>query len=372
MQKISVLVFPYRDEYFVGRYGCAVRDLHLIKALDGLECINKIVVVNRPVSVYERFLGKRSAGHAKEFNKVSFFDVTSFSILGPLSGRTWTIDCYGRYLDDIRAFFEDGLDPDDRKVLIDFTPVSKINLHGFDGYFKWYDLIDSFHKHNRYNERQKKAALDKYKSLGGFDLVTAVSDGALSSVTSFHGRKMVLPNGLVSRAGSISWSGDYDFGFVGFVTDKFDVGFLKGIKERIPGARIAVYGKYYSSAVRREISKYADCYGEFHDSDVARIMSSFRIGLVPYIKSKSHDESPLKIYQYISYGRAVVSTIKYEYVSPWVVSSESGLFDVALADFCDSVLCRDDESVSGEISKTIGDDCFWDAKVLKVLDGVPN
>jgi hypothetical protein len=52
--------------------------------------------------------------------------------------------------------------------------------------------------------------------------------------------------------------------------------------------------------------------GGFHYDDVPTICNTFKVGLLPYRQEKSHDGSPLKLYEYLRHSRPVLTSIDYE------------------------------------------------------------
>lgn len=58
--RYKFIIIPYRDQYFVNKFGWTVRDLMIIHALNASERVESIIVVNRPVSIYERLISKKN------------------------------------------------------------------------------------------------------------------------------------------------------------------------------------------------------------------------------------------------------------------------------------------------------------------------
>jgi teichuronic acid biosynthesis glycosyltransferase TuaH len=367
MQKISILIFPYRDAYFWNEYGCAVRDLHIIKSLDSLEIVNDIYVINRPVSIYERILGKRKIKSiVPGLSKTRFFDQTDYDLIGPLSKRKWLENCYDKYLNKILSDFKDQ-SLDSKKLIIDFTPLSKLNFDNLFESKRWYDLIDNFTKHNRYSEIEKKLVQDKYDNLSTYDLVTAVSPECLSNVS--HSNKLTVANGLVKKVDTVSdkhCSPVYTFGFIGFITNKFDLDFVNELLKSIPNSTLVVYGEAYDKGVIDKFSEIENLtyLGKFHENESSKLLSTFRYGVVPYKKMLSHDESPLKIYKYLEAGKPLISTIKYEVENMFIFYFDSDINN--LQEFVLSFEKENYFSLTQRVKNTIDLSYFWDTK-LKLL-----
>lgn len=322
----NFIIFPYRDLYFSKKFGYSVRDLQIIKTLKEDSRVKKITIINRPVSFYERIYRKRYNSLIKD---LKFFDVTSFDLIGPFKGRKWTETCYSKYLGIIKNRYLDGDDSLLKNVVLDFLPIAKIDYELFDNCYIWYDLIDNFTKHNRFDAAEKILTSEKYEYVNSYaDLVTGVSELAIKEFTV---KKKVVSNGICGNPKILEGNSRYTFGFIGFVTDKFNIEFVELLANS--GYKIGIYGKSYDKNVTNRLKRHnnIDVYGGFNKSDLPNIMQTFDIGLLPYISEKSHDGSPLKLYEYLNYGKPTVSTeiyeIKNEFIFVYKPGHMSDLFD---------------------------------------------
>lgn len=372
---INILVFPYRDQYFLSRYGSVVRDLQIIEALSHNPQVNQVCVVNRPVSVPERILGKRRPrpDSPSSSSRCRFWDTTSPDLLGPLSGRSWTRNCYGRYLTAIRRwtrFSENAIN-----ILLDFTPLARIDYARFPGYVVWYDVIDNFTKHNRYSKRERLLVEQKYRQVSeNAPLITGVTAEALSSIR-MNGT-MVVPNGLNKPVVASIEEGRtaFDIGFIGFVTNKFDLDVIRILSAA--GFRIAVYGEVYDRKIKKALAGRpgVTIMGKFHGNQLPEIMKNFTIGIIPYRKDRTHDGSPIKLYQFMAYGKPVITTQEYPgetngkedfvLVTEGLAESEIVGRTRALLDR----LRRERILFAEKIRKSIGEEIFWPAKVRNILE----
>jgi hypothetical protein len=363
MKPLNFLIFPYRDFYFQRRYGATVRDLHIINALSQSELVKSIHVVNRPVSVYERLYLKRAFPVNDSASKISWIDRTSWDLHGPLSRRKWLVAVYDQYV-GLHWRQEDCFN-----VLMDFTPLSLINYQQFNSDFVWYDLIDNFAKHNRYDTAERRAVRRKYERIANVaDLVTGVTTAAIEQ----------FPNGRVVRNGvgvsrhdirvtSHSPAAPFDFGFLGFLTDKFDSDTVLAMAAH--GFKIGIYGDFYDKSLRhRLIHRNITLCGSFRDGDVPKIMGTFRVGLIPYKKDKLHDGSPLKLYQYLAYGHPVISSVLFDDNPLEFVVIYEGIPIPELMSQAEQLLASYDvSSHRAQIAAQISDDDFWDAKIDRLL-----
>lgn len=374
MKPINVLVFPYRDQYFLKRYGNVVRDLQIIEALTNISMVNQVCVVNRPVSLHERILGKRRlVNNCPALSQCRFWDATSRDIVGPLFGRAWTENCYRKYLTDIQKwtkFSENALN-----ILLDFTPLARFNYGQFPGYVVWYDVIDNFTRHNRYSKRERMLVRQKYRQVKECArLVTGVTSEALSAVG--MNDSMVVHNGLTRPVTTPLDGGptEFDIGFIGFVTNKFDLDLIDLLSEA--GFRTAIFGEIYDRKVKKALArmKGVAIMGQFNGEQLPAVMESFSIGVIPYRKDRSHDESPIKLYQFLAYGKPVITSQRYpgetDDKEAFVLVTEGRpkreIIEMAQA-FLDR-LHRERTSFAEEIRKSIEEDMFWTSKVQNILE----
>lgn len=367
----SFIVFPYRDAYFWNKYGCIVRDLHIIHALDSCEYVSDILVINRPVSVYERFLGKsKNKSSVLGLKKTNFYDVTDFDLIGPLKKRRWLKDCYSKYSDEITDFFLQYR-KSDNVVILDFTPLSILTFDSLPSGLYWYDLIDNFVKHNRYSSYESLLVKNKYGSLGSRELVTCVSEGASDYLRDELGvDSIVINNGLLSfEDKDIGVHNEsFLFGFIGFLTSKFDFDYLEKMMSFFPGSKIAVYGDYYDKEIIRKIKSidYIEYFGGFIESDLDDIMKNFKVGVIPYNVNLSHDESPLKLYQYMLYGKPIFSSIHYEVDFDFIYYGCE--FDLDKINVWERYLLLSDKERFECIVSKVDRAVLWESKVHKILD----
>lgn len=318
MTKKALIAIPYRDSYFINQYGFAVRDTQIIYELQKMDIFSKIIVINRPVSIYERFLTKKKKSL---WPSTDTFDITSYDVLGPLSKRVWTVNCYENYFKDV---LQNLLDKNkyEEIVILDFTPMSLLPIlkSSVTKLTYWYDMIDNFTKHNRYDEREKNLVKEKYTYVREeYDVVTGVSNEALDAIG--HNDAHLLTNGVFKHFDKteVHTSKVYDFGFIGFVTDKFDIQYIK--KLAFLGYSIIVHGEIMDKSIQRQLEESGIlCTGSFSYIDISTLMATFKIGLLPYLHAKSHDGSPLKLYEYLKFNKPCLTSMNYEVQNKFVVN----------------------------------------------------
>ncbi|GGZ00457.1 hypothetical protein [Shewanella fodinae] len=366
--KINLVVALYRDSYFYDVYGAAVRDLQFLFELSKIKDV-EITILNKPVSIYERLIFKKFPKKKVNYGDIETVDYTSYDLVGPLKKRGWFHKVYPGFLDlQLKILHKD----DRCNVFLDFLPIGSPDERSLDGWIYWYDFIDNFMKHNRFTAEQKLLVNMKYQFVfNNADFVTAVSNDCLANLYSnvdLPFSYKVVSNKLFDFDGSYRCRIDsamsdgnrlvnncvqkYDFGFIGFVTDKFDISFI----ERLPKEySVVLYGAVLDTAISKQLSSFDNVtlMGEFSFSEIPFLINTFKVGLLPYIVSKSHDGSPLKLYEYIRYLKPVITSQDFEIKSEKYIFNYNSCSFVNANFFLDDIISKEGDS---EILSLLSDD----------------
>lgn len=362
--KINLLISPYRDAYFHHDFGSAVRDLQFLETLVKLDDITSITVINRPVSILERLLLKKPLSKKIKMDKVTTFDITSTDILGAIKGRRWAEDVYP---DVINKLLNENKSNDCVNVFLDFLPIGRFNSSNLDGWIYWYDFIDNFTKHNRFTEKEKQLVVQKYRFVSNHaNYVSAVSDVCLNlngpyltdSTITLTNKVFETSEKLVLADNEIN---TFDFGFIGFITNKFDLDIIRYLSDKYT---IGIFGQVMDKDIGKSLSTLNNVtvFGKFSYKDVPSICQRFKVGLLPYLSEKSHDGSPLKLYEYMKYNLSCLTSINYEITDPSFIRNYNESSNLS-SDINDML----DISGNKNISKAIKPDWKLDVNLQKVV-----
>lgn len=373
MPLIDIVIVPYRTMNFARKFGFTVRDLMILQVLQEHPSVASITWLERPTLPIERILSPQKK--LKFPKKTEVKERISWNIFQALTlKRLWPRTAMKIHNGFIRDW--NKINPENIKVVLDFHPLFEFDDDLLDNnIIYWYDLIDNFAIHNVYSEFERAVVRSKYTSIKrNAHIVTGVSDAALRDFP----EGITLPNRLIRKnvddliECDPLKSPEYDFGFTGFITDKFDINFIRSLSDL--GYRIIIRGKAYHASIASELGKIKNVTvgGAYHANEQKEIIRSFKVGLIPYIPEKSHDESPIKLTQYLEMGRPVLTSKKFGEVdvefSRWVVNynAKSGraLRHVA-EDLLDQV-CNKDLLCKVTSSRNL----FWDEHIDFVIDRV--
>jgi hypothetical protein len=367
----DVAVIPYRTMNFAKTFGLTVRDLMILRALEDCKAVTTIDWFERPSLFVENILSRGSRPSLASTTRVH--SKTTFNPIPPLlKRRMWPVDSLRTHEPSLQTWANRT---HNTKVLLDFHPlyIPDERLLSVPGLIYWYDLIDDFQKHNVYTAEQQQAVKRKYnfvRARGAF--VTGVSDAAVSS---FPGG-VTLPNRLLRSA----WADNpvaeshfnrptFDLGFTGFITDKFDIAFVRRVAAM--GYKVLIRGKAYHRHVADELSSIdgVEVGPEFHASEQAAILHQFSIGIIPYIPERCHEESPIKLVQYLVSGRPVLlskpfGALEQEF-RPWI-SIYRNQDDQELKQTIDGLLAAtNDPSLKQAVDRS--SNIFWDTQIESLL-----
>lgn len=184
-----------------------------------------------------------------------------------------------------------------------------------------------------------------------------------------HSNKHILHNGVylnnhnLCQTQNNSITDKYDFGFVGFITDKLDIIFLNELSKNYS---VALWGKCFDKNVLKQLSPSIYIGGAFTYNDLPEIMLQFKVGLLPYKIAKSHDESPLKMYEYFKYNKPCLASMHFELKSRYYIN----YLETNDAELENSIRFLLSVSGTSKISDQIQDDWHLSFNVRRILEDI--
>ena len=304
-EAFDIALIPYRGADFAQRFGYTVRDLMILLALQSADRVSSILWLQRP-SIVTEWLNRAAL---PRHDKLTFSRKLDLNVFGQMYfRRAWAARSMRVHERMLRNWSEGT-----GKILLDFHPfyIPPKEVVENPGVIYWYDLIDNFEKHNLFSARQKQLVRKKYSFVRKHArFVTGVSDLAVEAVGGGH----VIANRLVGKNKKSIYhfpNSPFDFGFTGFITDKFDVALIERLSNL--GYNVLIRGKAYDNEVLHKLRSIENVTvgGAYHHDEQAEIIRQFSVGLVPYKPEKSHDESPIKLWQYLAQGSGALLSMKF-------------------------------------------------------------
>lgn len=291
--KAALAIVPYRHVHYFEAHGPSVRDWAFIEVAEraAQRASVDVHLVDRPHA-------RLPARNEQKYNFASTFPgVILHSVRTPklvqaaIFGRSYTAGFVAKTLTSISRKY-------DRMLVLDFDPFARFDppvnaLH-------WFDEIDDFSRHMRIAARDRRSF--DLKRQGRFWQHTAADARNTNAVHIANWAFSASTPAALPLQGA-----HFLFGFIGYVDQKIDVGFVRQLASL---GNVAFFGKVLDASTGHALDKIDRVHvaGAFHPTDLDQIMTQFDIGIIPFQPSRIHGNSPIKFFQYTNYGKFCVST----------------------------------------------------------------
>ena len=332
---MDVMIIPFHDWRKSEKEGFRTRDVHFIKALANDKFSNRILVINRPITILELFykgFKKHLKGNVvlksgrftltEVDTNIFVADYHSKDILGQAMYRfKWFIEAYNN--NSYKEFIEDC------KRHLNFESSSLITQNIFAYKLaasltsdkKLFDAWDNFLKFPGYaslkQDLQKGYAI-MAKEISNW--ITNSNENIAFYKENFkvehidllkNGVKENFAIGLVSIPDDLKSIKKPWIGFGGKISYLMDSDLINYITADNPLHSFVFVGQILDKKVYNKIIKRSNVHflGDKKYSHYANYVKSFDICIVPYnIKTKQHGGDSMKAYEYLLAGKKVVGT----------------------------------------------------------------
>lgn len=397
MEEKDLIILPFHDYKKWLSEGFRTRDAHLFEGFKKHKDVNKILVINRPVSLAEMLI-KRQGWKTKYQGKVicsrrnwqivqvdenSFYLDMFFmdTVKLAVERKKWwyTVFNYKRTIEIINEACN-VLNMNNRCVLLQnpmaVGVIGKLNENSIA-----FDAIDNW-LHHPQNLKYKDLLTKNYKLIEEkSDYIFTVSKDLKNL---FAGNKNVswIANGVDKEffAKSISNKKKNEkltIGYVGKIQDRIDFQLVEECLETYKNYNFVFCGPILSchSEVKRLNDNYNNIsfLGDIHYNDLPEKMRDIDIAIIPHLINEfTNSMNPLKLYEYLAAGKQVVTTpvAGSESLSKYIYSCNNS------KEFIDNIkkaidIYLDDNQLANKVTDTIVEEYTWKSKcnqMLKVLN----
>ena len=333
---MNLVMIPFHDWRKCLREGFRTRDAHLMEEFACHPNVNKLLVVNRPLSLCEMVLLRRSRTTpgatiiAKQGNSflskaqdnVYILDILIHELLLPVKlRRYWTPHAMGtKTVSDSVRWAVDYLQMDKGpwSFLISqplFAPLFKNNP-------EWPFSIDADDNLLLQALYRNTPNLQDYYNYC-LDHADAVSTNSKANRDTFLPRRngvLWVPNGVDTRRFNTktSYARPADMkgisrpivGYAGQMQEMVDVqGTLRMIRA-FPEISFVFIGRILNTAWVAPFWKEPNAYylGDKQYDDLPSYLAAFDICIIPYSQERQHGGDPIKFYEYLAMGKPVITT----------------------------------------------------------------
>jgi len=333
--KIDLIVFPMHDWIKCEKEGFRTRDAHLIKCFEKNKNIDKILVVDRPVTLPEMFLKKRfwrvrngkvikkrsSSFLTKVSEKIYVLDTFSYQVIQPLIyKRDWWDYIFRRSeiikkINDAISFLNL-----ENKVLFLWTPMSTGVIGKLGEQIVAFDTLDNWVKHPEMKDKRGwiKRGYEIIKDRA--DVIFANSKETQKFMSNPKTNPIFIPNGVDKDFFQIKENkipkdlkniAKPIIGYAGKIAKRLDVNLVSFIAKELPNMSFVFIGQLLDKKWVDPLFKFKNIYflGDKHYKQLPYYLANFNVCIIPHnVWSFKSGENSIKLYEYLSAGKPTVST----------------------------------------------------------------
>jgi len=335
-----VTYIPYHDWRKIESEGNRTRDAHFIDSFRKNKQIEKLLIINRPITHSELFIKKKKirsrlkeelifkSGKGRLYkidSQMYLVDYISNQNIDQIrKGRGWFFKAYGN--SEFINFYKECLD----FLKIKDIPVITANVFSyqfmkaieskklFDAWDNFYlmpglkgikeQLFTAYHNMAKEvpcwvtNSEENKIFYEQHYNAYVSDIVKNGVDVGVFSKT-----KTNIPKDLLK----IKDLGNVVAGFGGKITHLFDVDIFNFIASDNPNINFVIIGQILDKEVYSNIEQRKNVFylGDKHYSEYVNYISNIDFGIIPYrIKQNQHGGDSIKAYEYLAASLKVVGT----------------------------------------------------------------
>lgn len=335
MNKLNLVVVPFHDWKKCEREGFRTRDAHFMQEFGKHPAIDKLLIVNRPISLSEIILLRRN-WHVKQgrllqqkkgvylahvLEKTFTIDILIPEVVKPVfMQRNWIPYIFGKSIvvDAIQSSLRQ-LGMDKSYALFISEPLFVPLAQQLSPKALILDAQDNLLKHPLY---QNVLGLKEYYEFcqDHADLIYANSAETAQWLGQKRPDATHIPNGVdIERFNPACEHPTPEdilpfsrpiIGYAGKMQELFDVDLLLAAANAIPEATFVCIGQLLNPKQLKSLWGCRNIYylGDKHYTSLPDYLHAFDICIIPARMSKQHGGDPIKFYEYLAMGKPIVTT----------------------------------------------------------------
>lgn len=394
---MNLVMVPFHDWKKSAREGFRTRDGHFLQEFSKNPVVEKLLIINRPISIAEMLLYRRNWRPNNSINlyqkngvcisqigeKTFTVDVLILEMLQPtLMRRAWTPYIFGQrkvitavnhalsYLDMVKKYSLFISAPIFVPLIKELNPTTLI-----------FDAQDNLLQHAMYKSLPHLEVYYEY-CLENADYIYANSKETIAWFQQARPDAHHIANGVDSKTfdSSKTYSVPHDIqhipspivGYAGKMQEMFDVELMINIASKMKDVSFVFIGQQLNKQWMKPLWQLPNIYylGDKHYQSLPNYLSAFDICIIPYSVERQHGGDPIKFYEYLSMGKPIVTTNignvgdfrDYPFVC---IADSSEDFYNGLKDLLKKNLFSNSFSQS-----SVPDYCLWQTKAEKILSDI--
>lgn len=332
---MNLAVIPFHDWKKCEREGFRTRDAHFMQEFERHPAVDRLLVINRPISLTEMALMRRNfrpqagtlvfqdgdAAVTQVSDHTFTLDIRIREVLKPLRlKRAWTPYVFGRpvVVEAAEAALAHlGMATD--YALFLSAPIFAPLLAHLSPPMMAFDAQDNLTKHSLY--RDIPGLANYYEQvLARADVISANSretTGWLQTrrpdaihISNGVDKEMFSPTRAHERPADMAAILGPVVGYAGKMQEMFDVALMTHVIERLPDVSFVFIGQQLNPEWMRPVWRYPNAHylGDKPYVQLPSYLAAFDVCIIPYDRAGQHGGDPIKFYEYLAIGKPVVTT----------------------------------------------------------------
>ncbi len=344
---MNLVILPFRDWKNCEREGFRTRDVHLILEFSQMSDVEKILVIDRPISLPEILLSpfhwKVKQGNVvyKKYTsfitqvspKIFVLDIVLWDLIGPIVlKRRWLADIFSR--PTLHKKIRDAihyLGMNDYG-LFTFSPITFGLIDQIGETYLVFFAVDDWSLHPQMREAAKEIQIGYDKLKNASEIIITTSKSLQDKLGIGRSDVYFIPNGV-----------DPDYfknrsreelldihriktpivGYAGKIQDRLDIELVSYLVENLPEVSFVFLGPLINPQHFSSLRNYSNVYylGDKNYSVLPQYIAMFDVCMIPHVVSNfTKSMNPLKFYEYLAAGKRVVTTpiAGIEHIDGWV------------------------------------------------------
>jgi teichuronic acid biosynthesis glycosyltransferase TuaH len=332
---MNLVVIPFHDWKKCEREGFRTRDAHFMQEFSRHPAVEKLLIINRPISISEMVLLRRNwrPREGREFFRdgnvcitqvgpaTYTLDILIREFVKPLRmKRDWTPYIFGQPV--VAAAVEvalNQLDIASDYALFMSAPLFAPLASRLSPHVMGLDAQDNLLKHVFYKDTPDLASYYDY-FLEQADFISANSFETTEWLNRKRPDALHISNGVDKKTfdPTISYAIPSDMtsiqgpivGYAGKMMELFDVDLMSYVAEQLLDVQFVFIGQKLNPDWMKPLWEHPNTHylGDKSYAQLPQYLAAFDVCSIPYSQERQHGGDPIKFYEYLAIGKPVVTT----------------------------------------------------------------
>ena len=332
---MNLLMIPFHDWKKCEREGFRTRDAHFMQEFSKHPLVDKLLVINRPISISEIVLlhrnwrvkkgqllwHKQGIYLSQVADKTFTLDIVIPEVFKPLQmKRHWTSYIFGqaKVVKSVKKALS-VLSMNFNYNLFISAPLFVPLIQQLSPRFLAFDAQDNLLKHAFY---RNLPSLEEYYQycLKNADFVSANSRETTAWFQAYRPDAVHIPNGVDKDIFNPNQVHPMPVdmapisrpivGYAGKMQEMFDLSLMIDLVSALPNVQFVLIGQQLNSSWMKPLWEFKNTHylGDKAYQVLPQYLAGFDVCIIPYNLARQHGVDPIKFYEYMAMGKPIVTT----------------------------------------------------------------